>query len=142
MPLTFREKSLWLQLTSLVVIFGAYFGHILPTASIDVTPDRIATFIGMLVVLVAIQIGGHVLLAFANRHELAAPVQSDERDMRIRLAGEQYSGYALVTGVFCSLCVALLVPGNFVFVHVLLAFWVAAEITGIVTRIVLYRRGL
>jgi uncharacterized membrane protein len=96
----------------------------------------------MLIVLVILQIVGHAILAIASRRELTAPVQSDERDARISLKSTRLASYVLATGVFCSLCLALLVPGNFAFVHVLLAFWVLAQATGILSELVFYRRGV
>lgn len=142
MSLTFREKSLWLLLLSLVVVFGAYFATALSTASAHVAPVHVVAFICMLIVLVAIQIVGHAVLAIASRRELAASIQSDERDTLISLKSTQRASYVLAVGVFFSLCLAVFVPGNFVFAHVLLAFWVLAQATEILSQLILYRRGL
>lgn len=141
MNLSFREKSLWLLLASLCAVFAVYFASVLPARSPQVAPADIAAFIGTVIVLVAIQVVGHTVLAIASRRELAASVQSDERDELIRLKGARLASYVLAVGVFCSLCLAVLVPGNFVFVHVLLAFWVVAQATEILSQLVLYRRG-
>ena len=46
----------------------------------------------------------------------------------------------LATGVFFALCAALLTQGNFVFTHVLLAFWVLAQLMQIGSQLFLYRR--
>jgi hypothetical protein len=142
MSLTFREKSLWLLLLSLVVAFGVYFASALSATSTYVAPVHVSAFIGMLIVLVVIQIVGHAVLAIASRRELSAAIQCDERDALIRLKSTQRASYVLAVGVFCSLCIAVLVPGNFVFVHVLLAFWVLAQATEIVSQLILYRRGV
>jgi len=48
----------------------------------------------------------------------------------------------LATGVFLALCTALLTNGNFLFMHVLLAFWVLAQLAEIGSRLFLYRRGV
>lgn len=142
MSLTFREKSLWLLLFSLVVVFGVYFATALSAASTQVAAVHVSAFIGMLIALVVIQIVGHVVLAIASRRELAVSIQSDERDTLIRLKSTQGASYVLAAGVWFSLCLAVLVPGNFVFVHVLLASWVLAQATEILSQIILYRRGL
>ncbi|WP_159017590.1 hypothetical protein [Cognatiluteimonas profundi] len=141
MNLTFREKSLWLLLLSLLVANGIYFASVLPTRLANVAPTHVATFVGMLILLIIFQIVGQTILAIANRRELAGPIQSDERDALIKLKSSRLASYVLVTGVFCSLCVALLVPGNFAFVHVLLAFWVLAQAMEISLQLVLYHRG-
>jgi len=141
MNLTFRERSLWLVLLSLIVAFGLYFASVLPTQLTNVTPPHVMTFIGMLILLVIIQIIGNAVLAIASRRELSAKVQSDERDVLINLKSTRLASYVLTVGVFCSLCIALLVPGNFIFVHVLLAFWVLAQTVEILSQLILYRRG-
>ncbi|MGY0558548.1 hypothetical protein [Lysobacter sp. A421] len=141
MSITFREKSLWLLLVSLCAAFGIYFAFALPNASPQVKPTEIAAFIGIIVVLVVVQIIGHALLGIASRRELAANIQTDERDAWVRLKGTQLGSYVLAVGVFFSLCVGVFVRGNFAFVHVLLAFWVLAQATEYATQLVLYRRS-
>jgi hypothetical protein len=142
MSLSFREKSLWLLLISPVAAFGYYFASVLPPQSPNITPQHIVTFVGMTVLLVFAQIVGNILLAVGSRRELAGHIQSDERDERITGKGMRIASYVLATGVFTSLCIAVVIPGNFVFVHVLLAFWVFAQAAEITTQLVLYRRGL
>ena len=142
MNLTFREKTLWLSLVSLVVVYAVYFATALSDFSAQIASVHVSAFVGMLIILITIQIVGNTVLAIANRRELAASVQSDERDTLIRLKGTQLGFYVLVIGVFVSLCLAVLVPGNFVFVHVLLAFWVLAQATETLSRLIFYRRGV
>lgn len=139
--ISFREKSLWLLLVSLCVAFVVYFAFALSNASAQVEPTQVAEFIGIIVVLVVVQIVGHALLGIASRRELAAKIQTDERDALVRLKSSRLSSYVLVAGVFFSLCVGVLMSGNFVFVHVLLAFWILAQATEYATQLVLYRRG-
>lgn len=141
MSITFREKSLWLLLASLCAAFAAYFAFALSNASAHVESTQVVAFIGIIVVFVVVQIIGHALLGIASRRELAAKIQSDERDALVRLKSARLSSYVLAVGVFCSLCVGVFVRGNFAFVHVLLAFWVLAQATEYATQLVLYRRG-
>lgn len=141
MRLTFREKNLILLLLSLVTAFGIYFASVLPGQSTHIAPNHVIAFLGMLILLVVLQIIGNTILAIASRRELSAAVQSDERDGLISLKATRLASYVLATGVFFSLCVAVLIPGNFAFVHVLLAFWVLAQATEIVSQLVFYRRG-
>lgn len=141
MSITFREKSLWLLLVSLCVAFAVYFAFAFANASSQVEYKEVGAFIGIVVVLIVVQIIGHTLLGIASRRELAAEVQSDERDELVRLKGTRLGSYVLTVGVFLSLCVGIFVRGNFAFVHVLLAFWVLAQATEYATQLVLYRRG-
>src|SRR5688572_4450263 len=113
MHISFREKSLWLLLISLLAAFALYFASVLPARVANVASTHVMSFIGMLILLVAVQVVGHVVLAIANRRELQARIHSDERDVLISLKSTRLASYILAVGVFCSLCVALLVPGNF-----------------------------
>lgn len=142
MQLSFREKGLWLVLLSLLATFGAYFSAVLPGNTENVAPRHIVLFVAMVVILIALQIAGYVILAISSRRELAASVQSDERDVAIDLRSSRIASYVLATGVFVSLCVGLWVPGNFAFIHTLLTGWVLAQVAEIVSQLTLYRRGV
>jgi hypothetical protein len=144
--MSFQEKSLWVMLVALVAAFGFYFttafdprtfvSALSPVAAVDVTPPQVARFVLAVGVIVVVSIVGHVLITLADRR-----TQTDERDELIGLRGTRNGSFVLATGVFLALCAALVTRGNFVFAHVLLAFWVLAEVVEIGTRLVLYRRG-
>lgn len=139
--LSFQEKSLWLILISLVVCFGWYFNQALRIQTEQVFAPHIALFVVMMVFLVVVQIVGNTVFAIAHRRELERGVQSDERDKLIRWKSNSHASYLLAVGVFLSLCVALFVPGNYVFMHVLLAFWVASQILALALQLYYYQRG-
>lgn len=134
--MTFREKSLWVVGGSLTVAFGLYFWWVLPAPAENVAAEQIGAFVAAVVVLVALQIAGHVLIGAVDRRSAA-----DERDRLIGLIGARNGSFVLAAGVFLSLCIAVLTTGNFLFMHVLLAFWVLAELVTIGTSLALYRRG-
>jgi hypothetical protein len=134
--MTFKEKSLWLMGTSLLAVFGLYFGWVLPAPGPDVLPSQIVRFALVVALLVPVQIAGHTVLAIADRR-----TDPDERDRIIGLIGERNGGFTLAVGVFLSLFLAVFTEGNFLFTHVLLAFWVLAELVSIGTALWLYRRG-
>lgn len=141
MDLSFQQKSLWLMFVSLVGVFGFYFYFafvtVLPTdAAVDVMPHQVALFGLAVVMLVIMQIAGHIVIAIVDRR-----TETDERDRLIELKGTRNAAYVLATGVFLALCTALLTKGNFVFTHVLLGFWVLAQLVEIGSQLFLYRRG-
>jgi hypothetical protein len=141
MNLSFQEKSLWLMFVSLVGAFAFYFyfalGTVLPVeAAVDVMPHQVALFVVAVVMLVVIQIVGHIVIAIADRR-----TETDERDRLIALKGTRNAACVLATGVFLALCAALVTQGNFIFTHVLLAFWVLAQLVEIGSQLFLYRRG-
>lgn len=133
--MTFREKSLWLVGGSLAVVFGLYYAWVLPAAGPDVGPEQVFAFAAVVVLLVVLQVVGHAVLAAADRR-----TESDERDREITLRGARNGSLVLGVGVFASLCVALVSEGDFLFTHVLLGFWVLAELVEIGSQLLLYRR--
>ena len=136
MDLSFREKSLWLMFVTLIASFGFYFMTALPPGAADVVPQQVVLFVVAVVLLVIMQIVGHILIAVVDRR-----ADTDERDRLIELKGTRNAGYVLATGVFLSLCAALVTDGNFVFTHLLLASWVLAQLVEIGSQLVLHRRG-
>ncbi len=135
MSLTFREKSLWLVMGGLVAVYGLYFMWVLPAHGPTVLPQQVATFVAAVVLLVVVQVVGHTVLAILDRR-----TETDERDRAITLRGARNGSLVLATGVFVAICVSLVSEGNFLFTHVMLAFWVLAELVDIGSQLVLYRR--
>ncbi|MES2317692.1 MAG: hypothetical protein V4631_09380 [Pseudomonadota bacterium] len=135
MTMSFQEKSLWLIFISLIACFGFYFSMVLPGSARDVMPQQVALFGLAVVVLVLLQIVGHVVIALVDRR-----TDTDERDRLIGLIGSRNAGYVLATGVFTALSTALLFPGNFLFTHVLLGFWALAQLVETGSQLFLYRK--
>lgn len=100
------------------------------------TSHQVALFVLAVVVLVIIQIAGHIVIAIADRR-----TEPDERDRLIELKGARNASYVLATGVFLALCAALLTEGNFVFTHLLMGFWVLAQLVEIGSQLFLHRQG-
>lgn len=136
MSLSFQEKSLWLMFVSLVGVFGFYFATVLPADAANVMPQQVVLFALAVVMLVILQIAGHIVIAIVDRR-----TETDERDRLIGLKGTRNAGYVLATGVFLALCAAIVTEGNFVFTHLLLGFWVLAQLVEIGSQLFLYRRG-
>ena len=136
MNMSFQEKSLWLIFASLIAVFGAYFSMVLPSSAPNVLPRQVALFGVAVVLLVILQIVGQVVIALIDRRG-----DTDERDRLIGLIGTRNGAYVLATGVCTALASALLIPGNFAFIHVLLGFWALAQLVETGTQLVLYRRG-
>jgi threonine/homoserine/homoserine lactone efflux protein len=120
-----------------LVTFSLYFLAVLPPVYRNVMPNQVVLFTLAVVLLVITQIAGHLLLVIFDRR-----TETDERDRLIELKGTRNAAYVLATGVFTALCVALLTEGNFIFVHVLLAFWVLAQLVEIGSQLVFYRHGV
>lgn len=141
MSMTFEEKSQWIRLAGLIVAYGIYFrlindGLWASPASPDLQPQQAVLFLGTTILLVVMLVAGHLVILLFDRH-----AQADERDRLIALKGAQYGAVTLATGVFATLCTAVVTEGNAIVAHVLLGFWILAESASIVACLVLYRRG-
>lgn len=134
--MSFQEKSLWLMLISLTAGFGFYFMSALPFRTGDVMPHQVFVFGTAVALLVVISVVGHIAIAVVDRR-----TETDERDTLIALKGMRNGAYVLATGVFLSICVSLVIPGNFMFTHVLLTFWVLAHLVEISSQLFMHRRG-
>lgn len=141
MPMTFQEKSLWLTFAGLVAAFGAYFWLACVTSlpapmARNVLPHQGMLFLLATMLLVVFLVAGHVAVALFDRRP-----ETDERDRWIALRGARHGSYVLATGVFLALCTAMWTDGNAIMAHVLLGFWVLAQLVEIGSQLVLYRRG-
>lgn len=136
MNLTFKEKSLWLTAATLLIGLGFYFVLALGThrSGINVMPQHVVFFALAVVLLVLTQIIGHVLIALTDRD-----AATDERDRAIALRATRNGAYVLACGVFFALVTAVVTEGNFLFVHVLLGFWLVAQLAEIGSQLYLYR---
>jgi hypothetical protein len=134
--MSFQEKSLWLMFIGLVGGFGFYFVRVLPSSTAQFMPYQVVFFVLAVVMLVVTQVVGHIIIALFDRS-----ANTDERDRLIELKGTRNGAYVLATGVFLALCVALVTESNFIFTHVLLGFWVLAQLVEIGSQLFFYRWG-
>ena len=135
--MSFHEKSLWLTLAGLLGAFGWYFAAVLPAPGADVLPSQVGTLAVAVALLVVAEIAGHIVIAVVDRR-----TARDERDRLVQLKGMRNGAIVLAAGVFWSLCTAIVTDGNFWFVHVLLAFWVLAQVVEIASQLAMYRLGV
>ncbi len=134
--MSFAEKSLWVTLVTVTAVFVAYFTAALPVHNgTDVGPVRVVWFVLAVVALALTQAVAHAVLAVLDRR-----TESDERGRLIELRGVRNGAYVLATAVFTALCAAVATDGNAIFVHVLLAGWVLAQLVESASQLVLYRR--
>lgn len=133
---SFAEKSSWVTLVTVTAVFVAYFAAALPVQNgTDVGPVRVIWLVLAVVALALTQAAGHAVLAVLDRR-----TDTDERGRLIELRGVRNGAYVLATAVFTALCAAIATDGNAIFVHVLLAGWVAAQLVETGSQLVLYRR--
>lgn len=139
---SFQEKSNLAMLAILTLVFGWYFGVVVPPFfDLEVAPPAAAVgglLIAFTVFLVVLSVVAHIALAALAPSQAGA---SDERDRTIETRADARSGY--VVGVGAVMTLGLLVFGFAPFwaANALLASLAASEIVKAVLRAIDYRRG-
>ena len=94
MSVTFKEKSLWIQIVTLSLVFGSYFLALDYTGVDRFPPNLVSHFIGLLVVLTVLTILGHIFAAAFNE-----PENEDERDLIIELKATRIKAFLLASSI-------------------------------------------
>lgn len=95
MNLSFQEKSIWVSLIIMLIVWFNYFSVIQP-AMLEGNIGRaetIGVFIGAVIALIVLQIIGQIIIAVANPKSADQP--SDERDKAIARRSGNISGWVL-----------------------------------------------
>ena len=139
--MSFQEKSTWVMLTTMTVVYGWYFVSMASrlgnesAGEIDYQASMLVTVLAVVGLAVAL----FIVLAIANPE---ASDMSDERDREINRFGEYVGGYVLAVGALAGLGLAMAEVEHFWVANALLAGLVVSEITSGVTKVILYRRGV
>jgi len=139
MGASFEEKSVWIQLVSLVLGLGAYFavaGRMM-AAGVTALPAYTVLFLVSVALMVAVLVAGHVAAAIASK-----PEGRDERDRLIGWRAESNSSWLLAVGVFAAITGMLFSLSTVWIAHLLLVSLFASEMLGYVLRLLYYRRGM
>lgn len=141
--MSFQEKSTWVMLTLVALVYGLYFAVVLGDIVALESPVRDIAYrglmLGTVVVLVVLATISHIVIAIANPSDAD---ESDERDREINRFGEYVGGYVLGVGALVALGMAMFEVEHFWIANAILAGLVLSEITSGLTKIISYRRGL
>ena len=140
-PSSFRAKSAWLSLITILVAFGTYFVRVLPAGG-ETTTSHVVTLAVVVFVFVSVQVAGHRILATAFAEDARRTPSASERSAELRAHRIAY--YVLTIGVFAAFALALgaisSLTSPFWLSHTVLLFFVLAELTKYAAQLVLYRR--
>jgi hypothetical protein len=135
---SFREKSLVIQIGSIVIVYG-YFGVHLWGAPLT-PPAAIGALIGITASMIAINVVAHVAVAIYTG--AAGIERTDERDREIDLRGTRHGYHVLAAAWFAVLLLVIAqAPFAWLFLVVLAAF-ALAEIVRYGSMLAAYRLGL
>jgi|KBSMisStaDraftv2_1062788.scaffolds.fasta_scaffold279564_3 hypothetical protein len=139
--MSFREKSAWICLVSVLVVQGGYFVHLARMASDGALTSH--SMLPALAVATLVQAlataAGH--LAFVRQ---GARERLDERDRAISAAAFRRAYLVFAVGVFCAVFGALQFESAGVVVATQLAYaaWVLAELVKYASQAFDYRRSV
>ncbi len=152
MDFSFKEKSIIASLGATLLIFGWYFYHVFANLTLTVNQQlNVSDLIGAVILIVILEIVIQSFIAMRNRKET-----EDERDKLIEIASHRNGYWTLCIGVW-FLLFHLIIEGsgtrfkfyhNLIFTsptylaHLLLLFFVLAEVIGFVTQLYYYRKGI
>lgn len=136
---SFEERSVWIQLISLLLVLAGYgfVARQMFAAGVTVLPAYAAVFTVTVVLMVAVLIAGHIVAALTTRRD-----DADERDRIIGWRAESYSGWVVATGVVLGLAGMVLSLPNLWIAHLLLLSLFLSEILKLALQLVFYRRGV
>lgn len=136
---SFEEKSVWIQLISLIVGLGLYFAEAggMLLSGVTVLAAYMPLFAVAVVFIVAVNVTGHIAVAIASRTD-----GPDERDRLIGWRSQSNSSWILGVGVIVAIGCMTLSVGEVWVAHLLLLSLFIAEVAKDVVQIVYYRRGM
>ena len=139
MDTSFEEKSVWIQLIGLVVGLGGYLvvAGLMLSNGVNALPAFVPVFAVAMVLVVAINIAGHVVAAIVGRTD-----EADERDRLIGCRAESRASWILGVGVVGAITALILSVGAVWVAHLLLISLFGSELAKEVLQIVYYRRGI
>jgi hypothetical protein len=141
-PMSFREKSAWISLISLIVVFGAYFAYIGMVLA-GMARNRFALFLVMVAVFIVAKVVLHVVIATQSPGDARTP--KDEREQLIELKATRTAFYVLLVSAFGSIGTVHLRLSDqddrvWLMMQAILFAIVCAEAVKFARQIVLYRR--
>lgn len=134
--LSFQEKSLWICLVAEIVTYGLYYMNVLPPFNGNMQAPHIFQYFAYTGILVTFIVIGQIIIAVKFKEE---PI--DERQHLIELRADRVSSYILHAGIFLAIVVAMIVPGNFWFIHTINGVAVLTEMVNQVQQLRAFRRG-
>jgi hypothetical protein len=139
MSASFEEKSVWIQLVSMVAILGLYFvvAGIMLTHGVTALAAFVPLFMVGVALMVCVLVAGHVVIAITGRGD-----ERDERDRLIEWRAESNSSWVLGAGVLVAISGMVASVGNVWIAHFLLLCMFLSEVAKFTMQLVYYRRGM
>jgi len=138
--MSFREKSAWITLVTVLICFGSYYGAL---ATGLVNSHSMASFhFGMasILVLIILQVALHIIAALLNPKDARTP--RDEREKMIQARSHTLGYYVMMIGMTVVVVLTHVRGTDFMTtVYVGVLMMVIAALVVAIAQIVMFRRG-
>ena len=134
--MSFSEKSAWVMLAALLLVFGPYALELYRAGGLDTGYGE--DIFGVMIAFVVLAGIGQIAVSVLSPK--GGDAASDERDRRIELHAENAAGYTLGAWAIFALFVALYREQQFI-ANIIFLGLATSEIVKNLWQVVLYRRG-
>ncbi len=136
---SFEERSVWVQLVSLVVVLGGYFvvAGLMMREGVPVLIAFLPLFVVAVVLLVIVLALGHIIALFWGK-----PEGRDERDRLIEWRADSNASYVLGGGVLIAIAGMVFEINSVWIAHLLFLLLLLSEVLKLTMQLVYYRRGV
>ena len=138
MEMSFREKSAWISLTLIVLVFGPYFWLVGRTVA-GADHVHAGTQFALIALFVVLEIVLHIAIGLQSPRDARAP--KDEREILIDLRATRVAFYVLFVGALFSIFTMHFRTTVWMLSQTVLLSIVIAELVKFASQIVLFRRG-
>ena len=139
MEMSFREKSAWISLVLILLVFGPYFWLVARSFAGGGVVHH-GTQFALIMVFVVLEVVLHVAIAIQSPRDARAP--KDEREDLIELKATRTAFYVLFGGALMSIFTMHFRLTVWMLSQCVLFAIVVAELVKFSSQIVFYRRGL
>ncbi len=149
MDLSFQEKSVWVSVIAIIVVFGNHFSVVFGAPEALTSVELLVRLIGAIILLVVIEIVLHVLIAVTARRDAKDGDRLDERDRLVVVKASRNAYVVLFIGILSMIWYIVL--GDLksdpsvtpvMNANLLLLAIVVAELCNYGSRLFYYRRGV
>ena len=137
--MSFREKSAWISLVSILLVSGFYFLRIAWSLTPRSNMNQVRALLYCVVALAVIEVVAHLVVALRAPKDARTP--KDERERLIDLKATRSAAYVYVVGSFLAVFTLHLGANAIAIANGVLLAFVVAEIVNYAARIVYHRRG-
>ncbi len=138
--MSFREKSAWITLVSVIVCFGAYYGSVLTSAVKSHSMAALHLGLACILALLVLQVGLTIIASLTTPRDGKGP--RDEREKMIQARSHTIGYYTLMVAG-AAIFIPTHLPGftmidvvNFAFGGIVIATLAVA-----IAQIIMFRRG-